>query len=195
MDPARYWDAHAESFDDQPDHGLRDPAVAAAWSRLLEPLLPPAPADVADLGSGTGSLAVLLAAAGHRVQGLDVSPRMVSVARAKAAAADVDITFRIGDAARPPWRRGTFDAVLVRHVLWAMPDADAALRAWIDLLAPGGRLLLVEGHWHTGAGLTAAATTALVLRHRRHADVTVLADPALWGGPIADERYLLHSLR
>jgi len=195
MDAARYWDAHADTFDDEPDHGLRDPAVRVAWSRLVLPLLPPAPADVADLGSGTGSLAVLLAGAGYRVQGLDVSPRMVALARAKAGVGAAGATFRTGDASRPPWPAGTFDAVLARHVLWTLPDPDAALRAWVDLLAPHGHLLLIEGHWHTGAGLTAATTTDLVRRHRTHAAVTVLDDAELWGGPITDERYLLHSTR
>ena len=193
MDVSAYWDARADIFDAEPDHGLRDPAVRSAWSALLGPLLPPTPATVADVGSGTGSLAVLLAGAGYRVQGLDISARMVDVARAKAADAGVDATFRTGDAARPPWPAGTFDVVLVRHVLWAMPDADAALAAWLDLLAPGGRLLLIEGRWHTGAGLTAASATELVRRHRAHADVTVLDDAQLWGGPIADERYLVAS--
>jgi 2-polyprenyl-3-methyl-5-hydroxy-6-metoxy-1,4-benzoquinol methylase len=63
----RYWDGQAASFDDDPDHGLRDPAVRQAWADLLLPLLPPAPAHVVDLGCGTGSLAVLLAQHGNRV--------------------------------------------------------------------------------------------------------------------------------
>lgn len=65
---------------------------------------------------------------------------------------------------------------------------------WVRLLRPGGRLLLVEGHWHTGGGLTADETRAVVARHREHADVEHLPDESLWGGPITDERYLLLSL-
>ena len=57
---AAYWDNQAATFDEQPDHGLRDPHVRAAWEQLLLPRLPPAPAMVADLGCGTGSLSVLL---------------------------------------------------------------------------------------------------------------------------------------
>ncbi len=82
-----YWDEQAASFDDAPDHGLREPAIRAAWTELLLPVMPPAPARVADLGCGTGSLAVLLAVAGHRVSGLDLAPLMVERARAKARAA------------------------------------------------------------------------------------------------------------
>lgn len=82
---SEFWDREAATFDDEPDHGLRDPVVHAAWGALLERLLPAAPADVADLGCGTGSLSVLLAEAGYRVRGVDVAGEMVAAARTKAA--------------------------------------------------------------------------------------------------------------
>jgi SAM-dependent methyltransferase len=192
-DAARFWDEQAADFDDEPDHGLRDPVVRAAWGRLLLPLLPAAPASVVDLGCGTGSLSVLIATAGHSVVGVDIAPRMVAAARDKAAAAGADARFVVGDAAAPGLGRGTFDVVLARHVLWAMPDIDAVLAEWIALLRPGGRLLLIEGRWHTGAGLTASETARAVRRHRREATITDLDDPALWGGPTTDERYLILS--
>jgi 2-polyprenyl-3-methyl-5-hydroxy-6-metoxy-1,4-benzoquinol methylase len=52
---------------------------------LILPLMPKPCATVADLGCGTGSLAVLLASAGHEVHGLDFSGQMVEAAKAKAA--------------------------------------------------------------------------------------------------------------
>ena len=67
-DRAEDWDSAASTFDEDADHGLRDPAVRAAWAGLLLPLLPEAPAAVLDVGCGTGSLSVLLAEAGHSVQ-------------------------------------------------------------------------------------------------------------------------------
>ncbi|MDQ3276431.1 MAG: class I SAM-dependent methyltransferase [Actinomycetota bacterium] len=72
-DTRDYWDGQSATFDAQPDHGLLDPAVRAAWAQLLLPLMPPAPASVVDLGCGTGSLAVLLAQApgGGDRQGAD----------------------------------------------------------------------------------------------------------------------------
>jgi len=194
-DVAGYWDGQAATFDEAADHGLADPAVRDAWRRLLLSLVPAPPARVADLGSGTGSLAVLLAAAGHDVSGVDLAPLMVERATAKAAAAGVPARFRVGDAATPPWPPGSFDVVLARHVLWAMPDPDAALALWVGLLVPGGRLVLVEGRWWTGGGLRAAEVEALVRRHRDEVTVTPLDDPDLWGGPITDERYLVVSDR
>jgi hypothetical protein len=53
----------------------------------------------------------------------------------------------------------------------------------------------VEGRWSTGAGLTAEEAGRAVLRHRSDATITVLSDPALWGAPVTDERYLLVSRR
>lgn len=120
---------------------------------------------------------------------------MVAVARAKAAAAGVQAEFVVGDAASPPWSSRSFDVVVSRHVLWAMPDPNAALERWVGLLRPGGLLLLIEGRWSTGGGLTAADVTTLVLRHRGEATVEVLDDPALWGGPTTDERFLVTSAR
>jgi len=195
MDVVEYWDGQAAEFDDQPDHGLRDPAVRDAWAALLLPLLPPAPARIADLGCGTGTLTLLMAQGGHLVSGLDIAPRMVTLAREKVAEAGAVADFVVGDASSPPWQPGTFDVVLSRHVLWAMPDPEAALTRWLELLAPDGRLVLVEGRWRTGAGLASADVAELVLRHRREAEVTLLDDASLWGAPIKDERYIITSRR
>ena len=188
-----FWDAQAAAFDDQPDHGLRDPQIRRAWADLLLPLMPRTPAAVVDLGCGTGSLSIVLAEAGHRVCGIDISGEMVAAAARKAAAVGVTATFQQGDAQAPPVEPASADVVLARHVLWALPNPLAVLRRWVGLLAPGGLLVLVEGRWSTGAGLTAAECTNLVLAVRADATVVPLTDPALWGGPIDDERYLVTS--
>jgi ubiquinone/menaquinone biosynthesis C-methylase UbiE len=192
-DVAGFWDAQAADFDDEPDHGLRDAIVRAAWKRLLLAEMPAVPASVVDLGCGTGSLSVLLASSGYSIVGVDITPRMIEAARAKAAAAAVDARFLVADAAAPGLAHRAFDVVLARHVLWAMPDVDAAIREWVALLRPGGRLILIEGRWHTGAGLAASDASQAVRRRRGEATVTVLDAAELWGGPIADERYLLTS--
>ena len=85
---------------------------------------------------------------------------MVERARAKTAGS-AGVRVLVGDAADPPLAEAAYDVVLCRHVLWALPDPAAALRRWVRLLAPAGRLLLVEGRWGTGAGLSAAETVAL----------------------------------
>jgi SAM-dependent methyltransferase len=191
-DDITMWDTEAATFDDAADHGLRDESVRAAWRELLLARLPAAPARVADLGCGTGTLSLLLADEGYLVDGIDFSPEMVRRAQAKAGTRE-DARFVVADAATPPLKLAAYDVVLCRHVLWAMPDPAAALRTWADLLAPGGRLLLVEGRWFNGAGLAAADTLALVGAAGRPAEVTLLPEADYWGREIDDERYLVVS--
>jgi SAM-dependent methyltransferase len=184
------WDAEAEAYDEPADHGLTDRLVRNAWQALLLGVLPEAPARIADLGCGTGTLSLLLAEAGYRVDGVDFSPAMVARARTKLAGVP-GVTVAEGDAFQPQLPASSYDTVLCRHVLWAMPDPAVALDRWLRLLAPGGRLVLVEGFWSNGAGLTAAQTVELVTGVGLGAELTMLDDPALWGGPTGDERYLV----
>ncbi|WP_327265621.1 class I SAM-dependent methyltransferase [Streptomyces sp. NBC_01232] len=212
-DPTRaiteYWDAAAAAFDDEPDHGLRQEHTRAAWARLLRAWLPAGPADVLDVGCGTGSLSLLLAEAGHRVTGVDLAPRMVEQAGAKLAAAGFEGRFLLGDAAAPPTGQGRYDVLLCRHLLWTLPDPGAALREWVARLSPGGRLVLVEGRWReagesgvpyvAGAeslpwygGITAEELAAEVRPLVSALHIEPLSGEAeLWGGPVTDERYAL----
>lgn len=184
------WDAQAATFDDEPDHGLRDPVVRDAWRALLRSVLPPVPSRVADLGCGTGSLALLLAEEGHAVDGVDVSPEMIHRARAKVGSFP-GTSFVVGDAAHPPLVDARYDVVLCRHVLWALPSPADVLDRWVGLLRPEGRLVLVEGSWSTGAGLTGEQTVALVEAAGLEADHRPLPDRAYWGKTIDDERYVV----
>ncbi|MES4892056.1 class I SAM-dependent methyltransferase [Streptomyces sp. NPDC096012] len=184
------WDAQAAAFDDEPDHGLRDPEVRAAWAARLRTWLSERPADLLDLGCGTGTLSLLAAEQGHRVTAVDRSPAMVQRARAKLAGHDAVVLQ--GEAATPPVGRRHFDAVLVRHVLWTLPDPAGALRHWRGLLRPGGRFVLVEGVWGAlhPVGIPAARLAALLEPLAEEVSVERLSgDPLLWGRDVDDERY------
>ncbi|TKK83953.1 class I SAM-dependent methyltransferase [Herbidospora galbida] len=184
------WDREAATFDDEPDHGLRDPAVRAAWAGRLAAWLPPAPADVFDAGCGTGSLTLLTAEMGHRPVGVDRSAEMVKRARRKLAEAGYTPEIMVGDADDPP---GHFDVVLCRHLLWVFDDPAAVLRGWVASLRPDGRLVLVEGRWGA-AGIRAEDLVGMVRPLVREVTVEPLPDPALWGRPIHDERYAVVAL-
>ena len=187
-----YWDSAAAEFDDEPDHGLRDPAVRAAWAERLAAWLPEEPSDVLDVGCGTGSLALLACEQGHRVTAVDHSPAMAERARAKLAGATARVM--VGDAAEPPVGEREFDVILVRHVLWALPSPGAVLRHWASLLRPGGRLVLVEGVWGevSPVGIPAAtlAAEAESFAARLHTE-RLSADARLWGRRVTDERYAM----
>ncbi|HET7822114.1 MAG TPA: class I SAM-dependent methyltransferase [Ornithinibacter sp.] len=189
------WNSEAPSFDEAPDHGLLDADVRDAWRALLLGVLPPAPAAVADLGCGTGTLAVLLAEQGYAVDALDFSPAMVQLAQAKVDDAPPPVRERVtvheGDAADPGLAPASVDVVLCRHVLWALPDPVGVVHRWVTALRPGGRLVLVEGDWSTGAGLSAQRCAEIVGESCRQVEVRHLPDPRLWGREITDERYLV----
>ncbi|MGH8932096.1 MAG: class I SAM-dependent methyltransferase [Egibacteraceae bacterium] len=56
-----------------------------AWADVCSGALPTPPADVLDVGTGTGQVALLLADLGHRVTGIDLAEGMLALARAKSA--------------------------------------------------------------------------------------------------------------
>ncbi|MFD8479419.1 class I SAM-dependent methyltransferase [Kitasatospora sp. NPDC059673] len=204
---AEYWNDAAPAFDQEPDHGLGAETTRRAWVRKLAGWVPSGPLEVLDAGCGTGSLSRLLAEAGHRVTGVDLAAGMVERARAKLAGVGLTGHFMVGDASRPPVGEERFDAVLCRHLLWTLPDPEAALHHWTTLLRPGGRLVLIEGRWReAGAepepyvpgaeglpwagGATADELARAVRPLVRELRVEPLSqDAELWGGPVSDERY------
>ena len=188
----QYWDDLASSFDDEPDHGLRDSLVLEAWTELLKTWIPAANATILDIGCGTGSLSVILARLGHTVTGIDLSPSMISLARTKAAAYGLEIEFHIMDASHAQFAEHQFDVILCRHLLWALSEPEQVLQRWIKLLKPGGRLILIEGYWRTGAGLHAEEITEMLPSSFINISVRNLSnDPGFWGGTVTDERYII----
>jgi ubiquinone/menaquinone biosynthesis C-methylase UbiE len=186
------WDAAAANFDDEPDHGLRDPAVRTAWRNLLALWLPRTPGRAIDIGCGTGSLSILLGEMGHAVTGIDFSAAMLEQAQTKARAAGQRIDFQIMNAAQPRFAPQQFDMLVCRHLLWAFPAPAQLLTQWAQLLVPGGRMLLVEGFWATGAGLHAEeVVAALPTSLTKIAVVRLSAQAALWGRATNDERYAI----
>src|SRR3954454_13417603 len=124
----RWWEDDASVYDASVGHAISDPIEAAAWRRALAGTLPDPVARVLDVGTGTGSLALLIAELGHAVTGLELSEGMLERARSNADDAGASIVFVHRRAEEPP--AGPFDAVVERHVLWTVPDPVVALRAW-----------------------------------------------------------------
>lgn len=186
------WNAEAAAFDEAPDHGLRDPAVHEAWTRLIQGVVPPNSASILDIGCGTGSLSVVLAQFGHQVTGIDLSPNMIAAAKTKAAAAKCTIAFQVMDAAFPRFEAEQFDVVLCRHILFMLPDLEQVLQRWVKLMKPKGRLILIEGFWHTQVGLHPQQILDALPASITTSRVQHLSEQAvLWGKPVEDERYMV----
>lgn len=192
----RYWDNEAAKFDDEADHGLRDPVVRKTWKNLLQEWLPEPPRMILDIGCGTGSLSILMAELGYSVTGIDLSPEMISQAKGKAQAADQAIAFHVMEASQPNFPLRRFDVIVCRHLLWALPEPAQVLLNWSNLLAANGRLLFIEGYWYNGSGLHARQIVDTLPSSFSNVELIDLSgNPDFWGGAVSDERYLIVAER
>lgn len=104
---------------------------------LLRRYLPPAPADVLDVGGGTGAHSRWLAADGHRVRLIDPVPHHVDAAR------EAGLDAVCGDARALPAEDGSADVVFVAGPMYHLverADRDRALAEARRVLRPGGLL-------------------------------------------------------
>lgn len=142
-----YWSGRAPEYDAYQQRPERLELDRAAWAEVWAEALPPAPAEVLDVGTGSGYVALLLASLGHRVTGTDLSEGMLAIAREHAAAQSSGPRFRPGDAVAPDFPEASFDAVTNRYLMWTLREPQTALAAWRRLLRPGGVLALVDTAW------------------------------------------------
>ena len=118
-----------------------------AWRpRLVREVLEGGPSDVLDLGCGSGTLAIAIAAApgDHRVTGIDGDPKILGIARAKPGSEDVELVE--GLANELPFEDASFDRVVTSLLLHHLdpPVKRAALEEAHRVLRPGGRLHVAD---------------------------------------------------
>jgi demethylmenaquinone methyltransferase/2-methoxy-6-polyprenyl-1,4-benzoquinol methylase/ArsR family transcriptional regulator len=148
---ARYFAAQAPNWDriralhvpeERVETALRDIVGAEPIHALL------------DLGTGTGRMLEILAPLADRAIGIDQSPAMLAVARARLERAGLrNVQLRQGDIYAVPVERNGFDLVVLHQVLHYLNDPGRALREAARVLRPGGRLLVVDFAPHTEEAL------------------------------------------
>lgn len=123
------------------------------WKRRLIALAAVEPGERAlDLASGTGDLAYALARSGARPVGLDVTLRMLQLARAKATTAGTrPVSWTVGDMGALPHPDAAFTLVTTGYGLRNVSDLGAAIDEIVRVLAPGGRLLSLDFNRPTNA--------------------------------------------
>ena len=115
----------------------------ARWkARLSQAVAPRAGERALDLACGTGDIAYRLAGSGAQVCGLDITPRMLQLARAKTTPARCRWT--AGDMTALPFADGSFDVVTTGYGLRNVPDLDAAVAEIARVLRPGGRFASLD---------------------------------------------------
>jgi demethylmenaquinone methyltransferase/2-methoxy-6-polyprenyl-1,4-benzoquinol methylase len=114
------------------------------WKRrLVDRAAPPPGSRVLDLATGTGDLAFGLSGTDVRVVGLDITPRMIQLARARRSG-DRSPLFLIGDMQALPFASGSFDLVTTGYGLRNVPDLQGALDEIVRVLRPGGRFWALD---------------------------------------------------
>jgi ubiquinone/menaquinone biosynthesis C-methylase UbiE len=138
----RYFRAHAGEWDRIRKLHVADAAVEAA---IVEALAGAPVRALLDLGSGTGRILELFGPDIERGLGIDLSPAMLAIARARLERADYrHCAVRQGDIYHLPVARDSFDAVVIHQVLHYLDDGAGAIREAARVLRPGGRLLVID---------------------------------------------------
>ncbi len=109
----------------------------------------PSGARVLDIGCGTGEISERLARrfTGASVLGVDLEESHLERARARCAPLGDRVRFQRGDALALSLPDASFELVVSRHVIQAVPDPRRAIAEMVRVLAPGGRLhLLAEDY-------------------------------------------------
>ncbi len=137
-----YFQAHAGEWDRIRSLHIAEDEVEAAVSAALGngPF-----GLLVDVGTGTGRMLELFADRYRRGLGLDLNTAMLAFARSKLERAGVThAQVRQADITDLPLEDASADAVVMHQVLHFLSDPQRAIREAVRVLAPGGRLLIVD---------------------------------------------------
>jgi ArsR family transcriptional regulator len=138
----RYFAEHASRWDairslHVPEHQVEAAMLERAGGGPFRAML--------DIGTGTGRMLELFAARCDRALGIDLSPAMLSVARANLERAGIEnARVRLGDMMNLPVVRDSFDLVVIHQVLHFLDEPARAITEAAAALSAGGRLLIAD---------------------------------------------------
>lgn len=132
---------------------------------------------VADVGCGTGVVAITAARRGAHVDALDLSPVLLERARENAQVAEVEVEFREGDVEQLPYKDNSFDCVLSQFGHMFAPRPEVAIAEMLRVLKPGGTIAFST--WPPE--LFTGRMFALVSKYLPPPQG--VAPPPLWGDP------------
>lgn len=136
-----YWQKRASSF----GYGS-DPQIFEKLGAAVQQHLPAGRLKVLDVGTGTGIIATSLALLGHDVTGVDLCSNMIAKAKENTRAMGLDVNFICTSAGELPFESDSFDVVISRNLLWALPEPEDTLKQWRRVLKPDGLLIYWDGN-------------------------------------------------
>jgi ubiquinone/menaquinone biosynthesis C-methylase UbiE len=134
----RHYDRSAGSYD-----RIISWAEKALFGGAREWVCSQARGEVLEIAVGTGRNFPFYPE-GVRLSGIELSPKMLDLARRRARELGRDADLRVGDAHNLPYPDASFDTVIVTLALCTIPDDRRALAEAARVLRPGGELLLLE---------------------------------------------------
>jgi demethylmenaquinone methyltransferase/2-methoxy-6-polyprenyl-1,4-benzoquinol methylase len=105
------------------------------------------PANVLDVATGTGDMAIAMAAAHKcKITGVDIAEQMLEVGRKKVAAKNLSdtITLKAGDSEALPFESAAFDAAMCAYGVRNFENLEAGLSEMCRVLRPGGKVVILE---------------------------------------------------
>jgi ArsR family transcriptional regulator len=141
-DAAAYFELNAAQWDEVRSLYVAEDEVERA---ILEAVGPGPFERLVDLGTGAGRMLTLLGDRARSALGLDLSQQMLNIARRQAADAGLGACeLRHGDIFSTGLRDGSADLVVIHRVLHYLNDPAAAVAEAARLVAPDGRLVIVD---------------------------------------------------
>jgi ubiquinone/menaquinone biosynthesis C-methylase UbiE len=141
-----YWDEHADEWSAYARTEGRDVVHERVNLPPFLALLPPPGRATLDVGCGEGRVGAELERRGHRVVGVDSSPRMVALARERHEAV-------VADAVQLPFDDASFDLAIAYMSLMNVDDLAGVVREVGRVLEPGGRFCVAVTHPFYTAGV------------------------------------------
>ncbi len=115
------------------------------WRTAMVTAVDPQPGQrILDVATGTGMVAFALARRGAQVTALDQSDAMLGVARGRTPPTSGTVSFVSGEAERLPFDDASFEALTFTYLLRYVDDPAATMRELARVVAPGGRVGMVE---------------------------------------------------
>ena len=134
----RHYDRGAESYD-----RLIAWAERAFFGDGREWVCSRARGEVLEIAVGTGRNLPFYPA-DARLTGIELSPKILDIARRRANESGVEADLRVGDAQSLPFPDASFDTVVATLALCTIPDDRRAVSEAARVLRPGGSLFLLE---------------------------------------------------